>query len=89
MHHSDSADIAPLAGGGFLSVNNTILKAFTGYETPIPVAKIPYDHLAGTYATNSSNSYVYYQLNNTTFVEYLWDNTSGVWVPKSITIDTT
>ena len=88
MHHSDFADIAPLAGGGFLSVNNTILEAFSLANPPFPVAKIPYTHIAGTYATNSSNSYVYYQISNTTFVENLWDYTSRRWVPKNITLDT-
>ena len=88
MHHSDFADIAPLADGDFLYVNNTILEALTYEKTPFPVAKIPYNHIAGTYATNSSSSYVYYQLNNTTFVETLWDDTSLRWVPKNITVDT-
>ncbi len=88
MHSPAFADIAPLAKEGFLSVNNTTLEAFTFDKTPFPVAKIPYNHIAGTYPTNSSNSYVYYQLNNTTFVENLWDDTSGRWVPKNITVDT-
>ena len=88
MHLSDFADIARLARSGFLSVSNTTLEAFTPLNPPLPVAKIPYNHIAGTYATNSSNSYVYYQISNTTFVEYLWDDTSGVWVPKNITVDT-
>lgn len=88
MYDSDFADIAPLAGGGFLSINDTILEAFTYDNPPFPVAKIPYNHIAGIYATNSSNSYVYYQINDTTFIEYLLDSTSSVWVPKNITVDT-
>lgn len=88
MHPSDFADIAPLVHGGFLSVNNAILETFTNFQNQFPVTKIPYNHIAGTYATNSSNSYVYYQLNNTTLVEILWDDTSSRWVPKNITVDT-
>lgn len=70
-------------------MDNSTLTLDDADETlPPPQNRIPYNHIASTDSVNSTSIYVYYQLNDATFVENLWDDTSGFWVPKNITITT-
>ncbi|KAI4222521.1 MAG: hypothetical protein L6R36_006089 [Xanthoria steineri] len=70
--------------GGLLSIHNSSLQS-SDRSLPPPKNTIPYDHIASTNSINSSKVYFHYQLNDATFVENLWDDTSGFWSPKNIT----
>lgn len=59
-----------------------------GAELPLPEASFPYTRMASTFAKNSTSSYLYHQITDTTFAEELWDGTSGFWISNNITIDT-
>ncbi|KAL8883364.1 MAG: hypothetical protein Q9215_008263 [Flavoplaca cf. flavocitrina] len=83
------SDMAWLAAGGPLVLNQSnTLSSFTDLPGP-PEDRIPFDHIASTYATTSDRlSYVYYQLDDSTFAERAWDEPSGTWIPNNVTIDT-
>ena len=67
---------------------DTLTSVYTTSLGP-PEDRIPFDHIASTYATNSDGtSYVYYQLDDSTIAERTWDQTSGTWIPNEVKIDT-
>lgn len=60
----------------------------SGRRGQSPKNRFPYPHFASTWATNSTNSYVYHQLNDTVIAGELWDGgESDFWISKNITID--
>ncbi|KAL8671110.1 MAG: hypothetical protein Q9168_004379 [Polycauliona sp. 1 TL-2023] len=87
------SDLAPLAGGSVLLLNQSELDISLGTsnvhaQVTLPIDRLPFDHIASSFATGSNKSYVYYQLDDSTFVEDLWDGTSGFWIPTNVSIDT-
>ena len=73
-----------LAAGDLLWFNQTTLQldfANPG-AVPSPEAPFPYRRLASAFRTNATQSYVYHQLNESTFVEDVWVE-SGFWLPST------
>lgn len=55
-----------------------------------PSSDFPFPHFASTFANSSNNTYLYHQLSDSIIAEELWDgDTSGFWISKNITIETT
>ncbi|KAL8918690.1 MAG: hypothetical protein Q9172_005319 [Xanthocarpia lactea] len=87
------SDMAWLATSDVLVLDQSNLETLSpsSFSTSVgpPEDKIPFDHIASTYATSSDGtSYVYYQLDDSTIAERTWDQTSGTWIPNEVKIDT-
>lgn len=70
-----------LAGGETLGFNGTDLMRI-GYSDNITASKTPfaYQRIGSTFAANTTESYIYHQVNGSTFVEEVWDQ-NGFWLP--------
>ncbi|KAL8899410.1 MAG: hypothetical protein Q9207_006216 [Kuettlingeria erythrocarpa] len=54
----------------------------------MPRTAFPFQRLAGTYAANSTKTYLYHQLDDSTLAEEFWDDAkSTVWFSNNITIE--
>ena len=60
-----------------------------GRRIPTPDSTFPYPRLASTYGDNTTNTYLYHQLDDSVLVEDTWDgDPKSFWISKNITIDT-
>lgn len=53
-----------------------------------PNALFPFQRLSTTYALNTTKTYLYHPIDDTTLGGKLWDGTSDFWLSTNITIDT-
>lgn len=68
--------------------NHTSLQ-FDGAIPPSPTSPFPFRRLASTFKQNSTESYVYHQLNDSVLTEEFWDGDStGLCIAQGIPIDT-
>ena len=58
------SDMAPLAANQVLLLDNPSLEFNPLYSLPLPEGGIPFEHLESTVSSDSTSSYVYYQVNN-------------------------
>ncbi|KAL8872963.1 MAG: hypothetical protein Q9174_001497 [Haloplaca sp. 1 TL-2023] len=73
----------------YLNDSSLSIRNLPGLKQLAPIPdKVPFGHLASTGVINSTRIYVYYQLNTNTIVENEWDDTSGFWIRKEVTIAT-
>ena len=85
MDDSAATDLIFLHGDVMAWFNKTSL-VMNG--APLPTSSFPYKHLAGTSKVNTTESYIYHQLNETTIAEEYWDGgRSDFWITRNITID--
>ncbi|KAL8636975.1 MAG: hypothetical protein Q9226_009177 [Calogaya cf. arnoldii] len=54
---------------------------------PSPNAPFPFQRLSTTSATNTTKTYLYHQINDSTIGEEYWDGTSGFWLSNNLTTD--
>ena len=53
-----------------------------------PTLRFHLTALASTFVGLETETYVYHQLNGSTFAEDLWDGTSETWISSNFTINT-
>ena len=51
-----------------------------------PSSPFPYKRLGGASPFNATFFYIYHQMNDTTFAEDHWDETTEVWTSNNVTI---
>lgn len=96
---NSNLDIVPLFNGydsdniAFLTMPEAFLNQtrLTTFEKriPTPDSPFPYPRLASTYGDNTTNTYLYHQLDDSVLVEDTWDgDPKSFWISKNITIDT-
>lgn len=49
-------------------------------ETTLPSNEFPFKRLASVTSTDGSTTYLYHQMNGTTFAEEQWDDTTRIWL---------
>ena len=91
-------DLAPLPGGSSayvhssseLASTNTNLDFYAGavdWRLPWPRSQFPFNRLASALVSNSTEVYLYHQLDDSVFAEDYWDGTSQFWRSSNITIN--
>ena len=74
-------------------VNGTSLAAISGlgdllFLSTQPDSPFPYKRLGSLSPANSTQILLYHQLNNSAFIEDMYDTTDGVWTSSNFTIST-
>lgn len=78
------SDIAMFATS-YIWINGT--QPVAGPDSPTPVTPFPFARLASVYPADGSSTFLYHQINDTTFAEEHWDSSSEAWLtPDYITI---
>ena len=78
------SDIAMFATN-YIWINGT--QPVAGPDGPTPVTPFPFARLASVYPADGSSTFLYHQINDTTFAEEHWDSSSEAWLtPDYITI---
>ncbi|KAL8853050.1 MAG: hypothetical protein Q9221_002080 [Calogaya cf. arnoldii] len=57
------------------------------YARPSPNAPFSFQRLSTTSPMNTTKTYLYHQINDSTVGEEYWDGTSGFWLSDNLTID--
>ncbi|KAL8908882.1 MAG: hypothetical protein Q9171_005279 [Xanthocarpia ochracea] len=84
------SDIISLSDGGaaWFNASTPIFVDHNAITLPSPKSSFPFHRLASTFAKFEIETYVYHQLNGSTFAEDLWDGASGAWISSNFTVDT-
>ena len=78
------SDIAMFATS-YIWINGT--QPVAGPDSATPVTPFPFARLASAYPADGSSTFLYHQINDTTFAEEHWDSSSAAWLtPDFITI---
>lgn len=79
------SDIAMLGNIGIIWINGT--QPVMGQDYPPPDNSFPFTRLASVSSADGSSTFLYHQINDTTFAEEHWDPSSRAWLaPDYITI---
>lgn len=74
------ADIATIVNGTeSIWVNGTKPTVFYGQKVNMPVTSFPFARLASVSTSDGSVTYLYHQMNGTTFAEEQWDKSVKDW----------
>ena len=68
---------------GAIWINGTqpVLMSFGSFPQPmLPSNEFPFKRLASVTSTDGSATYLYHQMNGTTFAEEQWDDKTGIWL---------
>ena len=57
------------------------------YARPSPNAPFSFQRLSTTSPMNTTKTYLYHQIHDSTIGEEYWDGTSGFWLSDNLTID--
>ena len=69
----------------YIWINGT--QPVAGPDNPTPVTPFPFARLASVNPADESSTFLYHQINDTTFAEEHWDSSSEAWLtPDYITI---
>lgn len=78
------SDIAMFADS-YIWINGT--QPVANADGPTPVTPFPFARLASAYPADDGSTFLYHQINDTTFAEEHWDSSSEAWLtPDYITI---
>lgn len=79
------SDIAMFSGISYIWIDGT--QPVSGTYEPPPNNSFPFSRLASAYSADQLSTFLYHQMNDTTFAEEHWDSSSGAWLaPEYITI---
>lgn len=79
------SDIAMFSGISYIWIDGT--QPVSGSYEPTPNNSFPFSRLASVNSADESSTFLYHQMNDTTFAEEHWDSSSGAWIaPEYITI---
>lgn len=85
----NQSDIATFGSAYGIWINGTqpvlMLMAYVQAGT-VPDNVFPFTRLASVTLTDQSATYLYHQMNGTTFAEEQWDNTLHGWLPSEYII---
>lgn len=78
------SDIAMFGTYNAISINNTQPTSLLGSlpEVELPNNSFPFARLASVTLADQSATFIYHQINGTTFAEEQWDNSLNVWIPS-------
>ena len=74
------SDVALFGSGNFIWINGT--QPVTDSEGTTPNISFPFTRLASVNTVDQSMTFLYHQINGTTFAEEQWDNSESIWLPS-------
>ena len=83
INQSDIAIFGSLFYGIWINGTQPVLISMTENPTAtVPDNQFPFRRLAGLTLTDGSGTYLYHQMNGSTFAEEQWDETLQRWLPS-------
>lgn len=78
------SDIALFGTNNAISISSTQPTSLLGslLEVELPNNSFPFARLASVTLADQSATFIYHQINGTTFAEEQWDNSLYVWIPS-------
>lgn len=87
IHQSDIAAFGIQSGIWINGTQPALIQTEYDESTTLPSNEFPFTRLASVTLTDGSATYLYHQMNGTTFAEEQWDDTLRAWVrPEYITV---
>ena len=82
------SDIAGFSSGYAIWINGTqpALVKFSSGIPPLPSNEFPFKRLASVSSADQSATFLYHQMNDTTFAEEQWDDVMQAWLPTEYII---